>query len=907
MKTITIGDSGSDDSALVGGKGANLGILSRAGFAVPGGFTVTTRCYTEFMAVTGLQDKTGALVDSFEYENSERLDGQAEEVRNLLLGAAMPEPIRSAIVQAYAELGAEPYVAVRSSGTAEDLADESFAGMHDSYLDVRRADEVVDAVQHCWASMWTSRAVAYRNRHGYDHRSAEIAVVVQTMVPAAASGVLFTGNPLTTCTSEIVVNASWGLGEAVVQGMVTPDTFVVDHAALAIKNRTLGSKDLHIVRNPNGKGTITESVPEGERARFCLDDETVVRLARLGRSIQDSYGGFPQDIEWALCDGELFVLQARPITGVAFSWDVDVEAAHTLDAPDDTIWTRAWADTVMTGVVTPLTYGARQIPFSDSIYSKFVDVLGLEDLAKVRSLKYWKGEIYYNADFDRTLLERTGWPALRPALMHHVPAAWRDDVLAAPFRPLDYAKAVARIQLLQSNCGIYEFLKTVEHWRTQRPDIEGLTATELELLSDSELKRYTDRMLGLEVEWGSTTWFGFFFWFRDVMALLAWMTQSWYDHADGMTFATLISGSTERTDTINENLALHDLAGDIRRSAELSERFTRFENREFFENLDDTEAGREFLSKYREFVAATGHRGSADRDIIHPRRAEDPSIDYRALAMLLSAPEAADPEIVEEQTNARRDETYRKVLEAIRSKPLGFLKAEAFKIVYDLAHRYIVVRDNERQRPTEVIVYSYKRGFVEIGRRLRQRGLIENDLDFYYLSKVELYDLLDGRTDHFDLTQAKIRARRYDCERMMSREWSPPMHMQHNHAVNLDLLSSDDVEGLYRGAPTSAGSCTGTARIVKRLEDIGRVKSGEILIVNSTDPGWTPVFMVVKALVVEAGGMLSHAGCLAREYGLPAVQLDNAMALIPDGATITVDGDGGTVTVHPETTGQDAS
>jgi pyruvate,water dikinase len=208
------------------------------------------------------------------------------------------------ITEAYAALGPDPYVAVRSSGTAEDMADASFAGLHDTFLDVKGADSVIDAVKDCWASLWTARATAYRKARGFDHLAVSLPVVVQMMAEADVAGVMFTANPLTAATNEIVINASWGLGESVVSGAVTPDEFVIDTDTLRVKRRILGSKARETVRNPqSGRGTLTREVDEDRRSAYSLTDDQLNALARLGRRITRHYREVPQDIEWALVDG----------------------------------------------------------------------------------------------------------------------------------------------------------------------------------------------------------------------------------------------------------------------------------------------------------------------------------------------------------------------------------------------------------------------------------------------------------------------------------------------------------------------------------------------------------------------------------------------------------------------------
>ncbi|MET0983855.1 MAG: PEP/pyruvate-binding domain-containing protein [Steroidobacteraceae bacterium] len=304
---------------LTGGKGANLSSLTQAGFAVPPGFCVTTNAYAAFMDHGDLKKRIAALAGEFSYGDLATLERQAAAIRNIILQTHIPAGLAAEIEQAYAGLGAGVFVAVRSSGTAEDLVGASFAGQHDTYLNIRGGIDVVEAVRQCWASLWTARAAIYRRDRAFDDVEIQMAVVVQKMVQSEVSGVLFTANPMTNATDEMVINATWGLGEALVQGVVTPDQYTVHRPSCTLIQQTLGEKELRIVRNRIGGGVATENVPVAERARFCLDLPTIVALAQLGDRAQQHHGGVPQDIEWGIEGSTLYLLQARPITGAKFS------------------------------------------------------------------------------------------------------------------------------------------------------------------------------------------------------------------------------------------------------------------------------------------------------------------------------------------------------------------------------------------------------------------------------------------------------------------------------------------------------------------------------------------------------------------------------------------------------------
>ncbi|CAK7234351.1 hypothetical protein SCUCBS95973_008905 [Sporothrix curviconia] len=787
--TLTFGDDGVTEKAKVGGKGCNLGLLTQARFTVPPGFTVTTAAYSRFMDLSGLKPKILALVSAINYDNADDVEAKSATARDMFMQTPMPLELTSEITSQYANLAAwetDPFVAVRSSGTAEDLAEASFAGLHDTLLDIRGPEALIDAVRSCWASLWSARAVAYRHRNGFLHAEVDLAVVIQRMVAAAAAGVLFTGNPMTTATDEMVINASWGLGEAVVSGLVNPDSFVLKDVghSLRIRDRTLGDKTHTVRRNPaghtiDGQGTITEDTPSALQASFSMTDDQVLKLARLGQRVQEHYGGFPQDIEWALEGSDVFLLQSRPSTGVDFSWDADFEDWQMFPEFDGTTWTRSLADENWTGAISPLMY---------SLYKGF-------DLQKNK----WYGKF--------------------------------------------------------------------------ATDGKGIPRKDLTELSDTALRFYVNRQLDIEDEYTRDMWTWFFINARDMLTLL------------GLTL--------QHCETMKANHMLWAMSQRIHKSESLAAAFNANQDEAFLKACEEFDDGRSFLEYYQSFPELYGQRGMPDRDIYFKRRWEDASIDYRSLQAMLKTPDAPDPQVKEHETNAKREAFVDIVIAKMQRSTLGLFKAELFKVVLGWCVEFVLVRDDERNF-LDHCTLSIRWGFMEIGRRLTQYGVFQSDDDVWFLSKQELYRLWDTRA-MTPLLRAKIDARRCDFVKMMERTSPLPPYIVDIRAVDLDSDASTDGSGVFKGSGTAKGEVTATARVVRQLKDIGRVREGDILVVNSTDPGWTPVFHIIAGLVLETGGILSHGSCLAREYDLPAVQLANAMQHIRDGATVTVNGDAGTV------------
>jgi rifampicin phosphotransferase len=302
----------------VGGKGASLTRLLRAGMPVPGGFHVSTAAYERFVAENDLMSCIRAALEKVDASKPDTLTKASGKIGALFLHADMPEEISGAIFEAYAGLDeVDPAVAVRSSATTEDLPGASFAGQQATSLNVRGDNELLEAVRRCWASLWSARAIAYRERQGFDHEAVAMGVVVQAMVAADISGVLFTANPTTGARDELVVNASFGLGETIVSGEVTPDTYLLDRESLIPKETWLGTKEVMIVaEGTGGQNTTTKDVPEARRGESALSEALLRELAELGVWVEEHFGSVPQDIEWAVAEGRCWLLQARPITSL---------------------------------------------------------------------------------------------------------------------------------------------------------------------------------------------------------------------------------------------------------------------------------------------------------------------------------------------------------------------------------------------------------------------------------------------------------------------------------------------------------------------------------------------------------------------------------------------------------------
>ena len=895
MATYVLGfdGDGATEREIVGGKAASLGKLSGHGFPVPPGFTVRTDAYLAFLGDHGMQSRIAQLAEALDYEDAAALEQGTAQIRDLIIGADLPVAVTEEIRATYGSLiGESSFVAVRSSGTAEDMAEASFAGLHDTYLNIRGIDELLVAVRRCWSSMWTARATAYRQKNGLDHLTASIAVVVQQMVDSEISGVLFTANPLTARVDELVVNSAWGLGEGIVSGILTPDEYRVETDTLAVRKKALGTKAVEVVRDPEtGVGTVTRPVDADRQNAFTLDDTQVADLGDLGRRVEQFYEGIPQDIEWGYADGTFYLLQSRDITGVEFTWDEHVDAWQWRKDDTETLWSNTWSEQFWTGAITPLFYSIRSAEWARN-WDHMEKVYGFTDLSSKPWFRYRRATAYWNISNDEKFLTYVFPQALRAsALTVHMPEPLQEAPRKLPFDLTKALRMQASHHIVHPEQGVLKFFDYVYDFINNRTDEATPDLAELRRLSDRELRRRAEGYIKLAEDFCEVLWSAFFVYGAGSLYLLGDLLGRWYTGDNPNVYQDLLSGLPTSL-MAKEQHELWDLAVELKKSPELVSLLRSSAPAEFFARLEETEEGRAFKAKYDQFLADYGHRGHADRDMYYSRRCEDPSLDYNSLRTLVGVDLSEHPTEAEGRLQARRQQVQDEVAENIRKQPFGGLKAEAFKAVANYAVRFLKLRDDERWY-IDKVTFCKKVSFDEMGRRLRERGVLVGEDDHYFLAQHELYHLMDGGAKT-RLIELKINNRRNVFQKFLDRDEVPPRYMQDGAAID---FTPDDGSGGLRGVGTSRGLTTGRARIVPNLSEIGRVEKGDILICNATDPGWAPVFMIISGLVLETGGMLAHGACLSREYGLPAVQIAGAMRKIEDGAMISVNGETGEVTV----------
>ena len=876
---LTLGAPGSDELSRTGGKGASLARLLAAGLPVPPGFCLTTRAYT-LAAGAAL----GPLLDDLSAvpAGDGRLGALAARARDVVLAAPVPDQVVAAVAAAYGALGegADIPVAVRSSATAEDLPFASFAGQQDTFLDVVGLPRVVDAVRRCWASLWTDRAVAYRTTNGIDHRSVRLAVVVQTMVDAAAAGVLFTANPLTGTRREVVIDAAPGLGDAVVSGRVNPDHFVVDADAGTIVERRLGDTRLQVRTAPGGTEPA-EGPDAGDGA--CLTDEQVIALVRLGKRVE-ALSGAPQDTEWAIDEeGRLWLTQARPITTL-----------YPLPEPRGDGLRVYFSFNVAQGVYGPIT------PMGRSLFrllaAAVAGMVGFRE-GERPSVMVEAGERLFldltgalRSTVGRDLLPRLfGIGEARSAAV--LPHLMGDPRLAVVQRsPFPFLRRVARPLVrfrvpLRSVGALLRPGRAAA--RVRRIEADLVAATDApEGAGPGQRLAIVERAMR---EQGATIPFRLVPVVAPGFALLGLARRLLGGDMSADDIATVLRGLPGNV-TTEMDLALWDLAERIRTDPGAAEAVRSGPPRDLALAYRSGSLPAIAQAGLQGFLGVYGHRGIAEIDVGLPRWGEDPA---HVLGILANYLRLEDPALAPTRQFERSAAAAEAMVDELvgRARRRGRLRAGLVRLCLRRVRQLAGLR--ELPKYLVVVLLGRVRALLQsVGTDLVEGGRLEAAGDIFFLDLDEVRAALRGA----DLCPA-VAERRAAYDRETRRRHIPRILLSDGTEPEATTPAETAPDGALRGSPASPGVVTGTARVV--LDPVGaRIEPGEILVAPSTDPGWTPLFLTAGGLVMEMGGAMSHGAVVAREYGIPAVVgVAGATERITTGQRITVDGSRGTVAV----------
>lgn len=884
----------------VGGKGANLAKLARAGYPVPGGYLIPTHAYHAYVAANNLASRILDRVATAEPDDPKAMQAASDDIREWFSSGTIPPKLSDALKNAYAGIE-HPPVAVRSSATAEDLPEMSFAGQQDTFLNVVGEDALLEAVVNCWSSLWTARAISYRSRNAIPHQDVALAVVVQKMVPAEASGVLFTANPLTGLRTETVIDATLGLGEALVGGHVEPDHYVVDTTESQIVSKTLGAKAISM-RGKSGGGV--EAVDEKAAGHQALPDPLILELVRLGQRVAAEYD-FPQDIEWAWAEGKLYLLQTRPITAL-------FPLPEGMETEDFKLLVSFGA---VQGILDPIT------PLGQDCIQEFL-VVGGGRLLKYHITHETQKAIYRAGErlwlnltpvcrntIGRIIVPRV-FALAEPTILQALDKIWDDPKLVSK-------TGLVRLSNLPRFAGfVFPFwFNALRAWRdpdgrrnqVQQQMEERISALQArsDAIEDSPDK--LSQTLDLVRALSQVTPFLVF---NGLATIVAGLIPLVLLHR----IASHLPKSERNTDTSRSNLAFeinrglpHNVTTEMDLYLWETARVIKSDpaSASAFQESIAPELALDYLGgrlptvaqiAITRFMKLYGMRGVGEIDIGRSRWREDPTLIMRALQSYLQfEDEAQAPGAVYARGKEVARAASAELEAAVRRTRGGRLKA---RVVRWAVRRFRALA-GMRESPKFHIVRTMgviREGLLECGSELVEAGTFTQPDDIFFLRLVELESLANGESQDW---KTLVEDRRQVYEREKLRIQIPRLLLSDGRAFYEGLSTSiDDGDGVMEGSPVSPGMVEGAVRVVLDPRE-AQLEPGEILVCPGTDPAWTPLFLIASGLVMEVGGLMTHGAIVAREYGIPAVVgIHQATTCLKTGQLIRVDGTSGTVTIY---------
>ncbi len=863
---------------LVGGKGANLGEMARAGFPVPAGFCITTEAYRAFLQAAGSEmESLFTQLAQLQADQPAQTSELGKTIRNYLESVAIPADIENLIIEAWHNSGDDYTYAVRSSATAEDLPGASFAGQQETYLNVKGAPQLLAAVRRCWASLFTDRAMVYRLQNGFDHRTVYIAVVVQRMIFPEVSGIMFTADPVSGNRQIISIDASYGLGEALVSGIVAPDLYQVRADKLIRKE--IACKETAIYAKAEG-GTEKVKVSADMQRDACLSDQQAIRLAAMGRSIEQHFGS-PQDIEWGWAGNEIFILQSRPITTLYPVPAVDDHKLHLF---------------LSFGHVQMMTEAMK--PLGISVLRTLLPAGKSSAAAESDSLREAGGRLYVDLT---QLLEYKQARQRVPGLLANVDELMgktikeftqREDFLASINPDLDLDLTIIN-KFLPTALGV---LKNILY-RGHEDVIDSINQYSMdevrknrkklqEVSGVARIERIQEMLAGMlpNLLLKIAPYFGAAFL---TYKLIGRFSQKWL--GDTAELAG-ISKSPPGNVTTEMGLVLGDLADKIRYHQGVIEYLKNADNATFLAGLKTAPGGEEILPAFLTFMERYGMRGTGEIDVTRPRWREEPTQLVPAILGHLKNMRPGQHRLDFARGKAEAGTAAEQLLNRLRHVPGGYFKALRMARLIKV-HRALI---GLREHPKYLIVQNLdniKKAILEEAKQLAAAGIMADAGDIYWFSLEEIKAIIAQK--YVDPEIITVRREKFKQDERLT----PPRAFTSEGEIILVKPGAEAPPGALAGSPVSAGIVEGRARVILKLEN-AQMEKGDILVAPYTDPAWTMLFPLAAGLVTEVGGLMTHGAVVAREYGIPAVAgVDHATGKIPDGQWIRVDGNHGFVEI----------
>lgn len=887
---------GADDVTLVGGKAANLGEMTRVGFPIPEGFCITTTCFQRFMAASAEQTDLYAALDDVTPLDLERLKGTGFRVRQALSHVAVPQGVVNAIVDAWQSAGRGFRYAVRSSATAEDTPGASFAGQHDTLLNIRGEAALIRSIRECWLSLFTDRAIIYRIKNGFPHRAVNMAVIVQHMVESDVSGILFTADPVSGRRHIVSIDASFGLGEALVSGLVTADAFQVDKRTWDISASSIADKQFEVRPSSDG-GTLCQEISSENRLARSLTTEQAIELARLGTQIEALFGD-PQDIEWAIHDRRIYILQSRPITTL-FPLPSEALRVEALTGELQVMFSFG----SIQGILEPMTRLGQ-----DAIKGTFAGaatLFGFRGVTSETQRVVWAAAERLFVNFTAAARHPIGRRALRrllgviePSVSQAMVDVWDDPRLKPGDRWFKLSTTIRIIRVFAPALG-----RLILAWCYPNTSRKSLQFKFEKIVADFEQRSRSAGSLAARIslfeELMRTAFATILPAFIPVigagLASLKLLNHLAARLPQGDVTVLRLSRGLPHNVTTQMDLALWDVATRIRSDRHSLECFVAQTAPELADCYLNRRLPEPAQSAVNSFLDRYGMRGVGEIDLGRARWREDPTPIVRTLQSYLRiADPVKAPDRVFKQGAVEAEAAAERLSEELRLSRGGWFRLPLARAAIQRLRALAGLRES----PKFLIMRLFdlvRTGLMQSGKELVASGLLEREDDLFFLELGELKSMAAGDGRDWKGLVAERRAL-YASEQ--SRQSVPRLLLSDGHAFYEGVRSTGKpAESVLTGSPVSPGVAVGEVRILADPHSCS-LAPGEILVCRGTDPAWTPLFLAAGGLVMEVGGLMTHGSVVAREYGIPAVVgVHEATSRLRNGQLIRVDGSAGEVIV----------
>ncbi|MFV5894346.1 MULTISPECIES: phosphoenolpyruvate synthase [unclassified Bacillus cereus group] len=850
---------------LVGGKGLNLGELSNIqGIQVPEGFCVTTVGYEQVIGKNGAFQTLLNQLAMLKIEERDRIGEISKQIREVIMAVEIPVDVVESVAHYLSHFGDEHAYAVRSSATAEDLPYASFAGQQDTYLNVIGKENILQHIKKCWASLFTDRAVIYRMQNGFDHNQVSICVVIQKMVFPEASGILFTADPITSNRKVLSIDASFGLGEALVSGLVSADNYKVKEDEIVEK--VIATKKLAIYGRKEG-GTERKKIAPNQQKFQTLTEQQILQLARIGRQIE-AYFGCPQDIEWCLVDDTIYIVQSRPITTLYPIPEVNDGENH--------VYISVGHQQMMTDAMKPLGLSffllTTSAPMCKAGGRLFVDAT--QRLASPASRDYLINTLGKSDPLIRdaltTVIERENFIKLlsddekEKDLSKNVPPA------SSQQQPENDPEIVTNL-IKNSELSIEELKRNMQ-------TKSGVDVLDFILEDLQQLKKVLFNSQSIAIIMAG-------------MNASSWINEKMEQWLGEKNAADVLSQSVQHNITSEMGLALLDVADVIRPYLEVIAYLQHVEDDSFLDELIQFKGGEKVRDAIDAFLNKYGMRCSGEIDITKTRWSEQPAT---IIPMILNHIRDFEYGASKRKFEEGLQEALKKekeLLERLQHLPDGEQKVEETKRMICNLRNFIGYREYPKYGMIHRY-FIYKQALLKEAEKLVQNNVLDEIEDIYYLTFEELHEVV--RTNKLDY---KIIHKQKNAYKLYEKLTPPRVITSDGEIITGKYKRENLPAEAIVGLPVSSGVVEGRARVILNMED-ANLEDGDILVTAFTDPGWTPLFVSIKGLVTEVGGLMTHGAVIAREYGLPAVVgVENATKLIKDGQRIRVHGTEGYIEV----------